>query len=171
MQRIAKFYTVTSGEFVGNMQREFGDRYDGEELLKMYDKIWLPQRATRDSAGYDFRTPFGFTLKPGESIKVPTGIRVAISEGWFLAVLPRSGLGFKYRVQLDNTVGIIDGDYFHTDNEGHIMIKITNDSRQGKVLELDAGDRFAQGIFLMYGITDDDNAQEIRSGGFGSTGQ
>ena len=92
-----------------------------------------------------------------------------MDEGWVLKIYPRSGLGFKYRLQLNNTVGIIDSDYYYSDNEGHIMIKITNDSKDGKTVEIRAGEGFAQGIFVEYGITYDDEANEERNGGFGST--
>ena len=68
-------------------------------------------------------------------------------------IFPRSGLGFKYRLQLNNTVGIIDEDYFYSDNEGHIFIKLTNDSNEGKMLQIKAGEAFAQGIFVPFGIT------------------
>ena len=80
-------------------------------------------------------------------------------------------MGFKYRLQLDNTVGIIDSDYSGSDNEGHIFIKITNDSNSGKILKLEKGDAFAQGVFTEYGITVDDDANDVRNGGFGSTGK
>jgi dUTP pyrophosphatase len=100
---------------------------------------------------------------------IPTGIRVKIEEGWFLALFPRSGLGFKYRLQLDNTVGIVDSDYYFSDNEGHIFIKVTCDCKQNKVLELHKGDAFAQGIFLPFGLTMDDKATAKRNGGMGST--
>lgn len=90
---------------------------------------------------------------------------------WVLHLYPRSGLGFKFRLQLNNTVGIIDSDYFNSDNEGHIFAKITNDSNEGKVLTLQAGEGFMQGIFLEYGITEDDDADGVRNGGFGSTTQ
>ena len=92
-----------------------------------------------------------------------------MNEDWVLCIYPRSGLGFKFRLQLNNTVGIIDSDYFYSDNEGHIFIKITNDSREGKTVELKTGDGFAQGIFMPYGITVDDETDGIRNGGFGST--
>ena len=92
-----------------------------------------------------------------------------MEEGWVLKLYPRSGLGFKYRLQLNNTVGIIDSDYFNSDNEGHIMAKITNDSKENKVLQLKAGDGFMQGIFVQFGITVDDEAEGVRNGGFGST--
>ena len=67
---------------------------------------------------------------PGATIKIPTGIRCILKEGFVLKEYPRSGLGFKYRVRLDNTVGIIDSDYYKSDNEGHIFIKITNEGQQ-----------------------------------------
>ena len=86
-----------------------------------------------------------------------------------LKLYPRSGLGFKYRLQLNNTVGIIDSDYFHSDNEGHIFAKITNDSNEDRVMHLELGDGFMQGIFVEYGITVDDEVTGIRNGGFGST--
>ena len=88
---------------------------------------------------------------------------------WVLKCYPRSGLGFKYRLQLDNLVGIIDSDYFYSDNEGHIFAKLTNDSKTNKIVTVRRGDAFMQGIFVEYGITVDDDATEIRNGGFGST--
>ena len=131
--------------------------------------VRLPKRATKGSAGYDFFAPVGIVLAPGETMKVPTGIRCEMEYDWVLKLYPRSGLGFKYRLQLNNTVGIIDADYFYSDNEGHIFAKITNDSNEGKTVEIPAGTGFIQGIFLEYGVTVDDDATEIRNGGFGST--
>ena len=129
----------------------------------------LPKRATAGSAGYDFFAPFDITLAVGESVSVPTGVRAKIDEGWVLKIYPRSSLGFKYRVGLDNTVGIIDSDYYYSDNEGHIFIKITNDGKQGKTVEIKQGEGFAQGVFVEYGITCDDDVSDKRNGGFGST--
>lgn len=166
MKRIAKFEKVSLSRFNEGFADAFGR--DGSAL---YDAIKLPRRATSGSAGYDFCTPDGFTIAPGETVKIPTGIRVKMEEGWVLKIYPRSGLGFKYRVQLNNTVGIIDSDYYYAENDGHIFIKITNDSNEGKTLTLNAGDAFAQGIFVEYGITLDDDADGVRTGGFGSTGK
>ena len=140
-----------------------------EEIRSIYEGIRLPVRATSGSAGYDFFCPSDLTLAPGESAKIPTGIRVRMGEEWVLACFPRSGLGFKYRLQLDNTVGIIDSDYFGSSNEGHIFARITNDGKEGKTLSLRAGDGFMQGIFLPFGLTEDDCAEGVRDGGFGST--
>lgn len=168
MRRIAQFLKVSKGNFVDSMKEEFPQYTEGE-ILAMYESLTLPKRATKGSAGYDFFAPFSFRLSPGETIKIPTGIRARMEEGWVLKLYPRSGLGFKYRLQMNNTVGIIDSDYFDSDNEGHIFIKLTNDSNEGKSLEVPQGSGFAQGIFLEYGITVDDSAEGVRNGGFGST--
>ena len=168
MKRIAKFHKVSKERFVADWMDAF-EGVSADEAEKIYEGIRLPRRATAGSAGYDFFAPFAFTLAPGETIKIPTGIRAEMKEDWVLQIYPRSGLGFKYRLQMNNTVGIIDSDYFFSDNEGHIFMKITNDSNEGKTVEVPAGTGFAQGIFMQYGITEDDDAEGIRNGGFGST--
>ena len=142
-----------------------------DELLNEYNNIRVPRRATVGSAGYDFFAPWSFTLEPGQTVKIPSGIRVILDNDKVLQCYPRSGLGFKYRLQLDNCVGIIDADYAYSDNEGHIFFKMTNDSRDGKAVVINCGDAFAQGIISQYFITDDDDASGIRNGGFGSTGK
>lgn len=141
------------------------------DLFDEYNDIELPKRATTGSAGYDFYAPFSFTLNVGETIKIPTGIRVLLDTDKFLAIYPRSGLGFKFRMQLDNTVGIVDADYSNSDNEGHIFIKVTNDGKSGKVISVDKGTAFAQGIIQQYFTVEDDNTNGVRNGGFGSTSQ
>lgn len=168
MRRIARFHKVSIEQYLSVVKEEFPG-YSEEEVHEIHASIKLPRRATRGSAGYDFFAPFAFTLEPGASVKVPTGIRAEMEEDWVLKLYPRSGLGFKYRMQMNNTVGIIDSDYFYSDNEGHIIAKITNDSKEGKILEISAGMGFMQGIFLEYGITVDDDVREVRNGGFGST--
>lgn len=164
MERMAKFLKVSEENFISSL-----DGFSKEEAKKIYEDIKLPLRATKYSAGYDFYAPFDFTLKPGETIKIPTGIRAKMREDYALFLLPRSGLGFKYRLQLNNTIGLIDADYFYSDNEGHIFAKITNDSNEGKVISVKKGEAFIQGVFLSYGITEDDEVNSIRNGGFGST--
>ena len=167
-RRIAQFYKVSFAQFQEGFVDSFGSTEE-QELQKIYDNIKLPKRATAGSAGYDFYAPVSITLKPGETIKIPTGIRVEMESDWVLKCYPRSGLGFKYRLQLNNTVGIIDSDYFYSDNEGHIFAKLTNDTNEERTVEIAAGTGFMQGIFVEYGITMDDNATAVRNGGFGST--
>ncbi len=168
MKRIAKFHKVSLEQFCEGWVDTFGET-SKEELQKIYDDLQLPCRATAGSAGYDFYAPTDITILPGETVKIPTGIRVEMEENWVLKCYPRSGLGFKFRLQLNNTVGIIDSDYFYSDNEGHIFAKLTNDTKEGKTVELKAGNGFMQGIFVEYGITVDDDVQTTRNGGFGST--
>lgn len=169
MQKIAKFEKVSWEQFYKDWTDTFPSigTPDEAKIKQIYYGIDMPKRATKGSAGYDFFSPIGFTLSPGETIKIPTGIRCEMNEDWVLMCFPRSGLGFKYRIKLDNSVGIIDSDYAFSDNEGHIFIKITNEGN--KKLEVFEGNGFAQGIFLQYGITEDDNCDGIRNGGFGST--
>ena len=169
MKRIAQFFKVSRELFLAAVKEEF-PQYTEEDILNMYEALELPKRATRGSAGYDFHAPFAFALAPGETIRIPTGVRVRMDEDWVLKLYPRSGLGFKYRLQMNNTVGIIDSDYYHSDNEGHIFVRLTNDSNEGKTLKVDQGAGIVQGIFLEYGITVDDEADGVRNGGFGSTG-
>ncbi|MCR4804525.1 MAG: deoxyuridine 5'-triphosphate nucleotidohydrolase [Clostridia bacterium] len=159
MERIARFERVSEARF----------EMDSAHMPGEPAKTGLPRRATAGSAGYDIPTPWPIRLSPGESLRVPTGLRCRISPGWVLLLVPKSGLGFKYRVQLDNTVGVVDADYYGADNEGHILIQITNDSKSGKTLEIPAGKAFAQGLFVPFGITEDDEAEQKRTGGFGST--
>ena len=168
MHRIAQFFKVSKEQFISSMKDSFR-QYSEEDILDIYESLKLPRRATKGSAGYDFFAPFAFSLPAGSTIKIPTGIRAKMDEDWVLKIYPRSGLGFKYRLQLNNTVGIIDSDYYNSENEGHIFIKLTNDSKEGKTVEVPAGSGFAQGIFLEYGITVDDDADGVRNGGFGST--
>ena len=167
-RRIAKFHKVSYEQFKEGYEDSFGRKEDSE-IQRIYDEIRLPERATAGSAGYDFFAPAELTLNPGDTVKVPTGIRVEMEPDWVLKCYPRSGLGFKYRLQLNNTVGIIDSDYFYSDNEGHIFAKITNDSKEKKTLRVEAGSGFMQGIFVEYGITVDDCVTTDRNGGFGST--
>lgn len=170
MRRIARFHKVSKERFESDWTDTFGEAVEGQKPIgEIYEAIRLPKRATKGSAGYDFFAPAAFTLKPGETVKIPTGIRVEMEYDWVLKCYPRSGLGFKYRLQLNNTVGIIDSDYFYSDNEGHIFAKMTNDSNEGKTAELKKGTGFMQGIFIEYGITVDDDVTEKRNGGLGST--
>lgn len=155
MKRIAQFFLVDQSEFLKEGSQE------------EFDSIILPKRATAGSAGYDFFSPKDFSLLPGETIKIATGIRVKIDEGWVLKIYPRSSLGFKYRLSLNNTVGIIDSDYYYADNQGHIFIKMTNCG--DKPLTVEKGKAFAQGVFVEYGITVDDDCVSSRTGGIGST--
>ncbi len=155
MRKLAKFEKVTYTRFAPH----------GSESI--YNDIRLPRRATARSAGYDFFAPDDITLEPGQTTTVATGIRALMPDDWCLLIYPRSGLGFKYKLRLNNTVGVIDADYADSDNEGHIFVRMTNES--DKRLDIAKGTAFAQGIFTRYLLTEDDDASAIRNGGLGST--
>jgi len=131
--------------------------------------IPLPRRATAGSAGYDFVCTADVTLLPGEALTIPTGVRCQMQTGWVLMLFPRSGLGFKHQVRLANTVGVIDADYFHAANEGHIMVRIVNGGDHP--VRIARGERFCQGVFLPHGLAQEDEVLADRTGGFGSTGE
>lgn len=151
----AKFEKVSYNQFA-----EHGDK-------QTYDDIKLPKRATKSSAGYDFFAPTDITLEAGQTVTVATGIRALMPSEYFLMIVPRSGLGFKYKLRLNNTAGIIDADYAESPNEGHIFVRMTNES--DKTLQIKKGEAFAQGIILQYFTTIDDDVTEQRQGGLGST--
>lgn len=179
--RVAKFEKVSFDQYFEDYVNTFVDVKnnflctdewieDTKKYIKnIYDRIELPKRATVGSAGYDFFAPYNIEIKPYSYVTIPTGIRCRIDDEIFLALFPRSGQGFKTGVRLSNSTGIIDNDYYFSDNEGHIFVKLVNDSVLSKTLEIKQGEAFCQGIFIPFGVTYDDNATDIRNGGFGST--
>lgn len=171
MERVAKFARVTEARFVKDWLAQFeGTALGTEKAAKeAYARVKLPLRATRGSAGYDIYTPMDLELEAGESVKIPTGIRCRMDEDVVLLIVPRSSLGFKYMFQLNNTMGVVDSDYYYSDNEGHLFVKMINANREGRKLQLQAGQAFAQGLLVHYCITEDDEVSEQRNGGFGST--
>ena len=176
MQKIAKFEKVSFKQFYKDWMKNCpSDKtvWSKDEVKALYDKISLPRRGTDGSAGYDITTPIEINVPFGTAKVIPTGLRCKIADGWFLDINPRSGQGFKYGLRLANTRGIIDSDYYDADNEGHIMVKIVNEScvnAEKKTFTAEEGKAFCQSIFTIYGITEDDNPVETtRVGGFGST--
>lgn len=170
MNRVGRFEKVSFNQFYKDIKGTFGDKFSDEEIHTFYDNIQLPTRATKGSAGYDFRSPIPFTLYGWGDIKIPTGVRVKIEDGWFLLCLPRSGQGFKHYLRFANTAGVIDSDYYFSSNEGHIHAKVRVENANGE-LTVNAGEAFMQTIFLPFGIAYDDAADGVRDGGFGSTGR
>jgi len=165
---IATFQKVSFEEYLKARRKMLLCDIDEDIKKRLFDEwknIKLPQRSTSGAAGYDFYLPFGVCLSD-QSKLIPTGIRAKIDEGWVLMLFPRSGLGTKFGMELDNTVGIIDSDYFYADNEGHIMAKL----HTSVPVVLEQADRFIQGVFLPYGTASNGNTTNARTGGLGSTG-
>ena len=164
---IAEFEKVSIDQFVEDSIKH---GWSEEAAIEAYKNIVMPQASTEESAGFDFNTPYGIELEIGQSVLIPSGIRCKMDKKWALILLPRSGQGTKFRIQLDNTIGLIDKDYYFANNEGHIMMKITNDGQEGKVFELAAHEKFMQGMFLYTGTAKNATSSNKRTGGFGSTG-
>jgi dUTP pyrophosphatase len=162
MEKVAKFYKISSSQWIHDVKVD--------ENATMLEEIPMPTRSSIGSAGYDIHTPYEFTLKPGEDINIPTGLKCQMKDGWFLMAVPRSGLGFKFYTRLANTVGIIDSSYYNNDsNEGHMWVKLRNEG--DKDLVVNKHDRICQMIFVPFGITEDDEVTTERTGGFGSSGK
>lgn len=168
MKGIATFEKISKEQFMKDWVKTFGNT-SASKLEEIYEQIKLPKRATAHSAGYDFYAPISFRLEPNKEIFIPTGIRCKMDEGWSMLLFSRSGLGTKFYVRLATCVSVIDGDYYYAENEGHIFIKLRNENTQEKIAEIEAGNGFAQGVFVPYGITTDDASTGTRTGGFGST--
>ena len=167
-----KFEKVSYNQYKEDVLKLFPNSKESE-IQKSYDEIILPSRATSGSAGYDIYTPTSFVLNAGDAVVIPTGLRCKITDGWFLMMASRSGLGFKWYLRPANLLPIIDADYYNADNEGHIMLKLRRESDAGDLREMpiNAGDAVVQAVFLRFGITEDDTATASRHGGLGSTGR
>ena len=188
---IAKFEKVSFETWIaafenGNPDGQKLNDQQIEELRVVYDNIKLPERATTGSAGYDIFLPFDTNeIMPSTGTLIPTGLKCKIEPGWVLLIVPKSGLGMRYKMRLDNTIAVIDSDYYNCElNEGHIMVAFSNElppftvnnpiTQKAEVpkeliLQLPAGKAFVQGIFVPFGVADDVEVITERTGGIGST--
>lgn len=165
----ARFTKVSFDQFKKDWIKTFPEDENNNKYIRdIYNNIKLPKRSTSKSAGYDFFIPMDVIFSIGGAMMIPTGIRCAnMPDDIVLMIYPRSGLGTKYRLVPANLTAVIDADYADSDNEGHIFIKIVNDG--DNEVELESGKAFCQGILFKYDTTEDDNCNNIRNGGFGST--
>lgn len=167
-----RFEKVSYEQFAADMEKWMPDM---SKLLykRFYDRVTLPKRQTKGSAGYDFVTPVRIMLEPGQQAVIPSGIRAVFSdeelETWHLEVFIRSSLAIKRGLNIINQVEIIDADYFKGENGGDILLALKNTNR--KIIDIEPGERICQGIFKIHGLTSDDDAEGHRSGGVGSTGK
>lgn len=161
MKYIARYEKVSENQFKNDLKNLMNLEED------CYNDIIIPKRATSGSAGYDFYSPIDVVVNPNEFVRIPTGIRCYMEKEYVLHLYPRSSLGFKYQMGLVNTTGVIDSDYYNADNEGHIIVGVVN--RGNKPMEIKKGDRFVQGVFVQYYLAIEEENNEERHGGFGST--
>ena len=150
------------------------DRKRGFEIAKGWEdkNINLPKRTTKHAAGYDFEVAESIVVpafKPGMApTLIKTGIKAYMQDDEMLCLYNRSSNPKKKGLVLANSVGIIDKDYYgNPDNDGHIMFAFWNFKDED--IKIEKGERIGQGIFQKYLVTDDDNAEGERKGGFGST--
>lgn len=144
---------------------------DIKEDKELYNKIELPKRSTKKSAGYDIKSMEHGIIKPGEARNFKTGLKVCMNDDEVLYIYSRSSYAYKYNVCLMNNVGVIDSDYYNNpDNEGHFQIRLVNFG--DKDLEINIGDRIGQGVFMKYlTIDNEEEITSVRTSGIGSTGK
>lgn len=169
MNKVAEFKKISFKQFKKDvndtsMYRAVDDNY----FIELYEDIVIPKRSTADSAGHDICVSFDINLLPNDTLKVPTGIRCEMEEGWVMLVFPRSSMGIKKGLKILNTIPVIDRDYAYADNEGHIFICIKNSSNN--VMKLKKGDKIVQAVFVPFGVADNEKVVCKRTGGIGSTG-
>lgn len=145
-----------------------------EKVKRIKEEIKLPERSTAHSAGYDFFAIEDIDVLPvyenPKPVLVKTGIKCQMNEDEFLMLANRSSNPGKKALILANGIGVIDTDYYgNEDNDGEIMFAFYNVS--GRPVHISAGEKIGQGIIMKYIKTEDDNADGVRSGGFGSTGK
>lgn len=132
-------------------------------------EIMIPKRSTKYSAGYDICIPCDVTLKVGETLKVHTDLKCNMDKDLVMLILPRSSVGIKKGINLMNTCGVIDSDYYGNDsNDGNIILPLIKTF--GEEVTLKAGEKVAQAIFVRY-ATSNDIVDTERKGGVGSTGE
>lgn len=162
-----RFEKVSYKKFYENKKTLIPDK----NVICDYNAVQLPKRATKSAAGYDFVCPYDLTFRPGELIKVNTGIKCNFegNDSFHLEIHLRSSMGIKRGFALANGTGIIDADYYNNENnEGDIIIALRNMTSTNQTIRF--GERIAQGIFVIHGLVVGDDADGERKGGVGSTG-
>lgn len=142
------------------------------EVVKGCDpkETLLPKRATASSAGYDFYSKEAAEIRPGETRVLFTGVKAKMPSSEVLILAARSSLAVKRSLSLANGIGIIDADYYgNPENDGEIGIALHNHGTE--TASIQKGERIAQGVFLPYLTVDEDESEDRRLGGFGSSGQ
>jgi dUTP pyrophosphatase len=140
------------------------------EKVSRIDNVRLPERATANSAGYDFFAPEDIILPAKQLTRIMTGVKCELRPYMYLLLANRSSNPSKRNLFLANGVGIIDADYYNNpDNEGEIGFEFYNNSDES--VEIKKDEKIGQGIINIYNRVENDNTTGSRAGGFGSTGE
>lgn len=144
------------------------------KIKKLYDNAKLPTKGSQKAAGWDLYAYYPdekhtFLVRPGEVVKVQTGISVALDTGTAALILPRSGLATRQGLRPANTPGLIDADY-----RGEVIVALKNDTDETQFFYL--GDRIAQMMVVPYITSEFEVVDELDEttrgdGGFGSSGK
>ncbi|WP_421084633.1 dUTP diphosphatase [Rothia nasimurium] len=139
------------------------------EIKVLDEGIEPPTYAQPGDAGADLRSRVDVTLAPGERVLVPTGVAIALPEGYVGLVHPRSGLAARHGITIVNAPGTVDSGY-----RGELMVCLLNTDREVP-FEISRGDRIAQLVIQKFEtarfvVVDELDATERGSSGFGSTG-
>lgn len=159
-----------SKEILNNFKKDTEDESNLTVKYKYVGEYEKPKKQTVGSAGIDLfnNTDKAFTIKPNESVYIPTGMFVEIPEGYVGLLFARGSLGYKGGCTLTNSVGVIDSDY-----RGEVMARITNISQKPHTIK--AGERCVQLVIVPVPdteyIEDELNVTERGTNGFGSTGR
>ena len=138
-----------------------------DTMRKTNGEVKLLQRGTSKAMAYDFFANDNYVVEPNRIIKVWTDVKAYMGENECLIINVRSSMGGKF--MLANTSGWIDADYYSNENnDGNIGVFLKNISEE--TLIINKGDRVAQGAFFTFLVADNGNTDEVRTGGFGSTG-
>lgn len=145
----------------------------GFEIAKGWEDkgINLPKRSTKNAAGYDIEAAEDVVIEPFKNGMKPTLVATGLKaycgdDEWFM--LANRSSGPKKGFLFPHSFGIIDSDYYENENnDGHLFVQCINIKDEPLVIK--KGDVIAQVVFMKYLITDGDNAEGVRTGGFGST--
>lgn len=138
-------------------------------IKRLRPSVQLPRYETQGAAGFDLAVSEDVTVAPGQVALLPTGLVIEVPPGLFLAIFARSSTPIKRGLMVANGVGVVDADYCGATDE--VKLAVLNVTT--KVVEVRAGDRLAQGIFLPAPRVVWEEPIEWRQesrGGFGSTG-
>lgn len=170
-----RFEKVEYENFQKDVKRWLPIMHDARDsyLAKILNAVPIPKRETKGSAGYDFSLPIDIKVHSGETVVVPSGIRAVFNEDemdtWHLEIFVRSSVGIRKDTCIPNGTGIIDADYYRSENGGDILIALRNTGDHTVIFG--AGERVCQGIFKIHGLVEDDDTNDCRTGGVGSTGK
>ncbi|MDO4562195.1 MAG: dUTP diphosphatase [Clostridia bacterium] len=140
------------------------------DIKKLKDNATLPTQGHKGDAGFDLYACVDepVIIESGETVKIPTGLSIAVPDGYFGAVFARSGLATKQGLRPANCVGVCDAPY-----RGEYIVALHNDSQEDRIVN--HGDRIAQLIIIPFLSVEFNQVDELSEtergiGGFGSTG-